>query len=208
MTSYFFFSVILSNLLLLIAFSYGIFNKELRVQKQIKLLLYYFGFVLFIELTNEILINIFEIRNTQSIYPFYIAGEFFILIQLLLYDLKAERKWHIVAVVVAVYILTEGLVLWIINNDASTGYGKVISHLVIVCLSAYILLRKLKQTEIKSEFPIIYAALFLYYSVALFLFLLMNQLTKTTINIWILHNLLSSIFYGSTLYTFYRLKKC
>lgn len=208
MTSYFFFSVILSNSLLLIAFLFGIFNRKLRIQKQIRLLLFYFGFILFIELTNEILIDFFEIRNTQSIYPFYIAGEFFILTQLLLNELKVKRKWYIIVAIITICIFFEALILWIINNDASTAYGKIVSHITIICLAAYILIKRLKQIESTNEFLIIYAALFLYYSVSLFLFLLMNQLTETTINIWILNNLLSAIFYGSTLYTFYKLRKC
>jgi len=140
-------------------------------------------------------------------YPFYIAGEFFILSQLFLTALNATKKWNIAAFLMAIGIFTEGMILWFINNDASNAFGKLFSHLTIVSVMAYLLITKLKQLETDNPFLIIYAALFFYYGTSIFLFLLMNQLTETTIPIWTINNILASILYGSSIYTFYKLKR-
>ncbi|WP_281990571.1 hypothetical protein [Aquimarina aggregata] len=167
----------------------------------------YLGFILGIEIITKIQIYIFNSTNTQSIYPLYVAGEFFFLLQVFLEALKAIRKYFILITIVTFCIFVEALILLFINNDASTGYGKIFSHLTIVCLSAFTLIKNLKNIEMANPFLIVYAALFLYYSASIFLFLLMNQLTNTTITIWSMNNVLASILYGCSLYSFYRLKK-
>lgn len=207
MTTYYFYSVILSNCLLLLAFIYGRCNKQLWSNKLIRWYIIYLGFILGIEIVVKILIYVFKSNNTQLMYPFYIAVEFFILMQLFLYEIRASAKWYKIVVLITSCIFIESMILWFINNDASIGFGKVFSHITIVCLTAYILVKTLKEFETINPFIIVYAALFLYYAVSLFLFLLMNQLTKSTIIIWTMNNVLSSLLYGSSIYTFYRLKK-
>ena len=200
-------SVILANCLLLIAFIYGKISNVIWNNKQARWHLIYLGFILGIELITKSLIFLFNINNTQSIYPFYVTGEFIIMVLLLLSALKPTKKWVWIALLFSGCIFIEGIVLWLVNDDASTGYGKIFSHLIIICMTAYLLIKHLKEFEANNPLLVIYAALFLYFSVSLFLFLLMNQLTKTTIHIWTINNLLSCILYGSSIYTFYRLKK-
>ncbi len=207
MTSAIFFSVILANGLLFIAFIYGIYAKQLRNNQQTRWFLIYLGFILVIELITKTLIFIFDSNNTQSIYPFYVSGEFFILVMLFLSALKITKKWFKKTLIITSCIFIEGFFLWFLNGDASTGYGKLFSHLTIVCLAAYLMIKKIRELETGNPLLIIYAALFLYYAVSIFLFLLVSQLTKITIPIWTINNMLSSVLYASSIYTFYRLKK-
>jgi hypothetical protein len=200
-------SIILSCCLLIIAFTYGISSKQIRSIKLCKWYIIYLGFILGIEIITISSIYILESKTTQYLYPLYVTGEFFILSSLFLTELKATKKWQIVTRLVTCYIFIETTILWFTKNDASTGYAKIISHLTIICLLAILLIKNLKELEKNSPLSIIYTTLFLYYGVSLFLFLLMNQLTVMNINIWIINNILSSILYGSSIYTFYKLKK-
>ena len=211
MSFWYHFSIILSNCLLLLAFIYGIYTKQLWSNQQVRWYLIYLGFILGIEIITTLLIYIFDNNNIQSIYPFYVAGEFFILLQLFLTGLKVAKKWHLIVIFITILIFMEAIILWYLNDDTSTGYGKIFSHLTIVCMIAYLLVKNLKELETTNPLLIIYAALFLYYTVSLFLFLLLNQLINLNYNtasiIWIMNNTLSSILYSSSIYTFYRLKK-
>ena len=165
------------------------------------------GFILGIEFISKFSIYILESETTQFLYPFYVTGEFFILISLFLIELKATKKWQIITRLIACYIFIETTTLWFMNNDSTTGYAKIISHLTIICLAAIFLIKNFKELEKDNPLSIIYTTLFLYYGVSLFLFLLMNQLTEINISIWIINNILSSILYGSSIYTFYKLNK-
>ena len=211
MSFWYYFSIILSNCLLLLAFIYGIYTKQLWSNQQVRWYLIYLGFILGIEIITTLLIYIFDNNNIQSIYPFYVAGEFFILLQLFLTGLKVAKKWHLIVIFITILIFMEAIILWYLNDDASTWYGKIFSHLTIVCMTGYLLVKNLKELEATNPLLIIYAALFLYYTVSLFLFLLLNQLINLNYNtasiIWIMNNTLSSILYSSSIYTFYRLKK-
>ncbi|PCI31076.1 MAG: hypothetical protein COB60_12805 [Flavobacteriaceae bacterium] len=186
---------------------YGISNKKTRNNKRIQGYIIYLGFILGIEIIILSSIYILDSETTQSLYPFYVTGEFFILISFFLTELKATKKWQIMTRLIAGYIFIETTIQWYINDDASNGIGKIISHLTIICLAAILLIKNIKELETNNPLSIIYATLFLYYGVSLFLFLIMNQLTEMNISIWIINNILSSILYGSSIYTFYRLKK-
>jgi hypothetical protein len=207
MNNYILTSIILSCCLLITSFMYGISSKQIRSIKLCKWYIIYLGFILGIEIITISSIYILEIETTQYFYPFYVTGEFFILISFFLTELKANKKWQIITRLIACYIFIETTILWFMKIDATTGYAKIISHLTIICLLAMLLIKNLKELEKSKPLSIIYTTLFLYYGVSLFLFLLMNQLTAMNINIWIINNILSSILYGSSIYTFYKLRK-
>lgn len=207
MNNYILTSIIFSYSLLITAFVYGITNEKIRNNELSNGYIIFLGFILGIEIISIFSIYILESENTQYFYPFYVTGEFLILMSLCLAELKATKKWKLATGLVASYIFIETTILWFINEDASTGYAKIISHLIIICLVAVLLIKNIRETEKNDPRWFIYGALFLYYSVSLFLFLLMNQLTEQSINIWIINNILSSILYGSFIYTFYSLIK-
>ncbi len=192
---------------MLVAFLLGISNKQLRSGRQSKWYLSYLGFFICIELITEILILGFDNQNTSFIYPFYIAGEFFILSNLLFRPLQSSKKWHFIIGIISLILFSEAAILWFNNEFFTPSIGKVFSHLTIISIAAYLLIKKLKELESYDLFLIIYGALFLYYVVSLFLFLLVNQLTRDNIVIWTMNNLLSSVLYGTSIYTFYRFKK-
>jgi hypothetical protein len=207
MNNYILTSIILSCSLLIIAFTYGISSKQIRSIKLCKWYIFYLGFILGIEFISKFSIYILESYTTQYLYPLYVTGEFFILISLLLNGLRTSKKSAVIKWLMTSYIFIETTTLWFMNNDATTGYAKIISHLTIICLLAMLIIKNLKELEKNNPLSIIYTTLFLYYGVALFLFLLMSQLTAININIWIINNILSSILYGSSIYVFYKLKK-
>lgn len=207
MNNYILTSIILSYCFLITAFMYGINNKKIWNNEISKWYVIYLGFMVTIETISRISIYILEIKTTQYLYPFYVTGEFFILIRLFLTELKATKKWQILTGLIGAYIFIETVILWLINNNASTGYTKTISHLTIICLAATLLVKNIKEVEKDNPRWIINSSLFLYYSVSLFLFLLMSQLTEQNINIWIMNNILSFILYLSFIYTFFKLKK-
>ena len=207
MTDFFYTSVILSCCLLITAFIYGITNRQIRNNELSKRHIIYLGFILGIEFISKFSIYILESDTTQFLYPFYVTGEFFLLISLFLKELRTSKKVAVIKWLMTSYIFIETTILWFMKNDATTGYAKIISHLTIICLLAMLLIKNLKELEKNNPLSIIYTTLFLYYGVSLFLFLLMSQLTAMNINIWIINNILSSILYGSSIYTFYKLRK-
>jgi hypothetical protein len=207
MTSFFYISVTLSCCLLITAFTYGVYNKKLWTQKGMKWHFTYLGFMLFTELLIKIFIYGFNNKNTSFTYPFYIAGEFFILSQILFPPLHSSKKWLQCFSLISIVLFLEASFLWFNNDFFNPGIGKIFSHLTIICLLAMLLIKNLKELEKNNPLSIIYTTLFLYYGVSLFLFLLMDQLTKNNIVIWTMNNILSCILYGSYIYTFYKLKK-
>jgi hypothetical protein len=205
--TYFYYSIIISNFLLTTAFIYGVSSKQLRVKKNVRWSLYFLGFVLVIEILIKTRIYLFCIKDVSFIYPFYIAGEFFILTRLFMLQIQLSIRWNFLILGFSVFVFSEAACLWYDGQLFSSVYGKVFSHLTIICMAAYLLIKNLKEIEVKTPFFFVYAALFTYYAVSLFLFLLMNQLTKSNIVIWTMNNILSSILYSSFIYTFYKLKK-
>ncbi|AZQ64307.1 hypothetical protein EI427_19450 [Flammeovirga pectinis] len=167
----------------------------------------YLGLILGIEMVALYLIEIMESSTTQFLYPFYIAGEFYIVVNLFLKELKVTKKWQIIVGLIASCFFIEASVLWFISNDASTGYGKIMSHLTIICLAAILLIKNLNELKNNNILTIIHAAFFLYYSVSLFLFMIMNQLTEYNSFIWIINNVLASLLYICFIFTFFRISK-
>jgi hypothetical protein len=184
---------------------YPLFNNEQ------KWYLSYLVFIFIIEMTTNLLIE-FRKQNMLA-YPFYISGEFFILAGMFIVGIKLPRKLLFIIGAISALLFLESFSFWYHHQNITSGYGKAISHLIIICMSGYYLIRALKIFEFnkQNKFLFIYCTLFLYYSVSLFLFLLMNQLTTTSINnasiVWGINNILSSVLYGVSFYTFVRLKR-
>ena len=200
-------SLILYFFLLLIAFVFANSDKQTRNNKLSKRYVRYLGFILAIEFPRLLSIYVLDIKIANYLFPFYIAGEFFLVLSFFQVELKQKRKMQTLIAIVTGCLFIESIAMWFVFDNATIGYGKTISHLTIVLAAAYILVKNLKELETNNPFLIVYGALFLYYSVSLFLFLLMSQLTKSTIHIWTINNLLSCILYGSSIYTFHLLKK-
>lgn len=178
--------------------------------KEQKWYLFFLIFVFGIELTSNLLIELG--RKNMLVYPFYISGEFFLLSGLFIVGLKLPRNMFFIAGIISALLFAEAFTLWLLDRNTASGYGKAVSHLIIICLSGYYLIRALKvfTREKQNRFLLIYACLFLYYMVSLFLFLLLNQLSTTTMLnasiVWGINNMLSSVLYGASLYTFLKFK--
>lgn len=203
----YYFSVILTNSLLLLAFVYGVYNrKQILVNEQVRWYLGYLGFLVGIEALVKVLI-FFNSVNTSFTYPLYVTGEFLTLGSMMLAAMSLRGIWQLVIIVCSIAIFLEAGLLWWENEFFTPGVGKVFSHLIIICGAAYLLITKLREPETQRPLLLIYASLFFYYTVSLFLFLVMNQLTTLNIAIWTTNNVLSAILYFSSIYLFYRLKK-
>ncbi|MGS2738669.1 hypothetical protein [Sinomicrobium sp. M5D2P17] len=205
-------TLVLSDCLLILSVVLGILRWVVLKKERKQSYLYYLGFILAIELINQGLIMLSYIQNTGFIYPFYVSGEFFILLSFFATAQDLSQKWHIAIVIMAILMFTEASVLWFNKEDVTAaGYGKVISHLSIACFAGYALLKGLKDFRKANRFLLIYGCLFLYYSTSLCLFLVLNQLRDLSPGsasvIWGMNNILSSILYGASCYTFLRLKK-
>ena len=149
----------------------------------------------------------FEVKNTRLSYPFYVTGEFFILEIFLITALKVRKIWSIIITLIACCFFIETLILWLVFDDPTIGFSKSISNVIIVITVAFILVKNLKELEEKNPFLPLYAALFFYYAASTFLFPIMSQLTESTIHVWSINNVMSSVLYGSSIYTFYQLRK-
>jgi hypothetical protein len=121
MPDFFYTSVILSCCLLVTAFIYGISNKRLRNNELSKWYIIYLGFILTVELLAFFFIDIIESNTTQFIYPFYVTGEFFILVSLFLKKLRTSKKAAVIKWLMTSYIFIETTTLWFMNNDATSG---------------------------------------------------------------------------------------
>jgi hypothetical protein len=200
---------ILSYSLLVISLLFGYYNYS-NFSKAQKWYLRYLGFIFIIELTSRLLIAIGT--NNLWVYPFYVLGEFVILSTMFIKDLQLSRKMYILVLIASIFLFSESIFLWISNQNVTSGKGKIFSHLMIISLAAYFLIRSLKtlERERRPRFLIIYAGLFLCYSVSLILFLLLGQLTNISKYnasiIWGLNNISSSILYGASIFSFLKVK--
>ncbi|TDQ08415.1 hypothetical protein ATK78_2928 [Pedobacter metabolipauper] len=203
-------SLVLSNCLLVISFLFGILKRPV-LQKKEKWYVYYLGYILCIEIIVKLLIFIYSAKSTYLVYPFYVSGEFFLLSAMFITELKISRKWYIVNGLITAVIFIRTVLLVINNPGVTDNASKIFSHLLIVCLAGYSLIKALGSFEKKNKFLIIYACLFLYYSVSLLFFLLLDQLKMLSdfnaSTIWGMNNVLSSILYGASLYTFISSKR-
>ncbi|WP_185287625.1 hypothetical protein [Chryseobacterium lactis] len=169
---------------------------------------YCIAFLFFIELINFVLPYIFRLNDTSFLYPVYIAGEFFLLTGLFIRKLD----WPVyirgfVAAVAAGFMVSKYGFDWPSNADIA----KVVSNIIIICLSGYVLIREIKNASVQGRFLLVDACIFFYYSVSVFIFIIQHQIANLSENdyytLFSANNILSSILYCSFLYTFIRLKK-
>jgi len=188
-----------------------------------------FGFIRFSTLTKEqkwfhtflaftfcteILTNIMiEISyENMLVLPFYLTGEFFLLTGIFIIGLKLPHWIFIVTGLISGGIFVETFILWLLGQDIVSGYSTIVSNTIIISLTGFYLIKALKNFDYgkQNKFLKVYACLFLYYSVSLFLFISLNQLSNLDIInasiAWGINNILSSVLYGISLLTFIKLK--
>ncbi|MDR6369370.1 ABC-type multidrug transport system fused ATPase/permease subunit [Chryseobacterium bernardetii] len=193
---------LLLSVILLGAAKYRILNHK---EKQY---FYCIAFLFFIELLNLALPYIFRLNDTSFLYPLYIAGEFFLLTGLFIRKLDWPRYalW-IVGVMAAGFMISK----YGFDYPANADIAKVVSNIMIICLSGFTLIREIKNTSAQNRFLLVDASIFFYYSVSVFIFIIQHQIANLSENdyytILSANNILSSILYCSLLYTFFRLKK-
>ncbi|WET00278.1 hypothetical protein P2W68_11720 [Chryseobacterium arthrosphaerae] len=166
------------------------------------------AFLFFIELINFVLPYIFRLNDTSFLYPVYIAGEFFLLTGLFIRKLDWPAYIRgLVAVGAAGFMILKYGFNWPPNADVV----KVISNIIIICLSGYVLIREIKNASVQGRFLLVDACIFFYYSVSVFIFIIQHQIANLSENDYYTllsaNNILSGILYSSFLYTFIRLKK-
>lgn len=174
--------------------------------KELKWFYCYLGFDLIIEILTRLLAQFGQ--HNLFVYPFYISGEFVLLSTMIIVGLKLPRKWFIPVGLITVYLLLESLFLWINNQNLSSGIGKTISQMIIICMIGYYFIHTLKTFENKktNSILLIYGFLFLNYTSTIFLYLLFDQLSTMSLSnaslIWSMNVILCSILYGVSSYTF------
>lgn len=200
-------SFIIPCCLLLVAFLYGISSRKLRDNQQTRRYLLYLGFFLSTELVRLTASYILNIKLADYLYLFYVAGEFLLLLYFFHKVLKLSKVWKTAIALIASCFFIETVIMLLAFGDPNIGFSKSISHVIIVITVAFTLVKNLKELEEKNPFLPLYTALFFYYAASIFLFPIMHQLTKSTIHVWSIHNLMSCILYVSSIYTFYQLRK-
>jgi len=198
-------SLILSNCLLVLSVLVGIWKRSALNITQ-KWYLGYLGYMMIIELVAKLLIFVLEVRSTYALYPFYVSGEFLLLSFMFLTGFEASRKWYVLCVLAGILVFAKAM-LGSSGGHTINNIDKICAHLAIICLAGYSLLRGLKQFKKENKLLPVYACLFLYYSLSLFLFLLLNQLSHLAhadaYVIWGMNNILSAILYGTSIYIFW-----
>lgn len=169
---------------------------------------YCIAFLFFIELINFVLPYIFRLNDTSFLYPVYIAGEFFLLTGLFIRKLDWPAYIRgFVAAAAAGFMVSKYGFDWPSNADIA----KVVSNIIIICFSGYVLIREIKNASVQGRFLWVDACIFFYYSVSVFIFIIQHQIANLSENdyytLFSANNILSSILYCSFLYTFIRLKK-
>lgn len=166
------------------------------------------AFLFFIELLNLVLPYVFKLNDTSFLYPFYIAGEFFLLTGLFIRKLDWPK--YLLALVGT---LAVGFMISKYGFDypANADIAKVVSNIIIICLSGFTLIGEIKSGTAQNRFLFVDASIFFYYSVSVFIFIVQHQIANLSENDYYIlfstNNILSSILYCSLLYTFIKLKK-
>ncbi|AZA48709.1 hypothetical protein EG346_11200 [Chryseobacterium carnipullorum] len=193
---------LLLSIILLGAAKYRILNNK---EKQ------YFhciAFLFFIELLNLVLPYIFNLNDTSFLYPLYIAGEFFLITALFIRKLELPKYliW-VTALLATIFMVSKYIYDYPFNSDIV----KVVSNIIIICLSGFALIREIKGVSVPNRFLLADACIFFYYSVSVFIFIIQHQIANLSENDYYIilsaNNILSSILYCSFLYTFIKLKK-
>ncbi|MBK1897834.1 hypothetical protein [Chryseobacterium paridis] len=207
MHSYFITTWGITNFLLLISFIFGI-AKYSALRKEEKQYVFYIGFLLLIEAATNFLTVVLHYKDTSFLYPIYIAGEFFLLTSLFIRKLGISKYGLIPLAILALGFL-------IMNKVSKTYFNddvvKVTSNIIIVCFAGYTLLQQIKNSKVINRFTLVDACIFFYYSVSVFIFIIQHQIASLSEDNYYAilgtNNILSSILYGSFIYTFIKLKK-
>ncbi|WP_284461974.1 hypothetical protein [Chryseobacterium sp.] len=166
------------------------------------------AFLFFIELLNLVLPYVFNLNDTSFLYPFYIAGEFFLLTSLFIRKLDWPKS-----LLTLVGALAVGFMISKYGFDypANADIAKVVSNIIIICLSGFTLISEIKIGSAQNRFLFVDASIFFYYSVSVFIFIVQHQIANLSESDYYMlfsaNNILSSILYCSLLYTFIKLKK-
>ena len=172
---------------------------------------YYLVFFCFIELSSRVLV--FFGLEILMLYPIYMVGELVLLSRMFVISLNLSKKWFLAALIFSLIIGAESYYLNYIGEHITSGIGKTCSHLVIISFSGAYLIKTLRDFNLDSDnhFLPVFSAIFFYYALALFFFLLLKQLPDISMQqasmIWSMNNVLSSFFYGTTIYTLLTLKR-
>lgn len=193
---------LLLSVILLGAAKYRILNNK---EKQ------YFhciAFLFFIELLNLVLPYVFNLNDTSFLYPLYIAGEFFLVTALFIRKLNLSKYFLGITTLLACgFMISKYVFDYPFNSDIV----KVISNIIIVCLSGFTLIREIRGVSAQNRFLFADAGIFFYYSVSVFIFIIQHQIADLSEDDYYIilsaNNILSGILYCSFLYTFIKLKK-
>lgn len=193
---------LLLSVILLGAAKYRILNPKERQY------FYCIAFLFFIELLNLALPYIFRLNETSFLYPLYIAGEFFLLTGLFIRKLDWPKSaLGIVGLLAGSFMISK----YGFDYPSNADIAKVVSNIIIICLSGFTLIREIKNTSAQNRFLLVDASIFFYYSVSVFIFIIQHQIANLSENGYYIilsaNNILSSILYCSFLYTLIRLKK-
>lgn len=169
---------------------------------------YCIAFLFFIELLNFVLPYVLRLNDTSFLYPFYIAGEFFLLTTLFIRKQAwPQYIWGVGGAIAVGFMISK----YGFDYPANADIAKVISNIIIICLSGYTLINEIKNTSTQNRFLWVDASIFFYYSVSVFIFIIQHQIVNLSENSYYIlysaNNIFSSILYCSLLYTFIRLKK-
>lgn len=193
--------------LLLTVIVFGAVKYRLLTPKE-KPYFYCIAFLFFIELLNLALPYVFRLDDTSFLYPFYIAGEFFLLTGLFIRKLDRPKYFLGLSAAIAVGFMISK---YGFNEPANADIAKVVSNIIIICLSGITLIDEIKKTSVQNRFLWVDASIFFYYSVSVFIFIIQHQIINLSENnyyiLFTANNIFSSILYCSLLYTFIRLKK-
>ncbi|MDQ0067683.1 hypothetical protein [Chryseobacterium lathyri] len=166
------------------------------------------AFLFFIELLNLALPYLFNFNDTSFLYPLYIAGEFSLITALFIRKLELPKYFlGITALLAAGFMISK----YVFNYPFNSDIVKVISNIIIICLSGFTLIREIRGVSTENRFLLVDACIFFYYSVSVFIFIIQHQIANLSENEYLIilsvNNILSSILYCSFLYTFIKLKK-
>ncbi|AZA63622.1 hypothetical protein EG345_02100 [Chryseobacterium carnipullorum] len=113
----------------------------------------------------------------------------------------------VTALLATIFMVSKYIYDYPFNSDIV----KVVSNIIIICLSGFALIREIKGVSVPNRFLLADACIFFYYSVSVFIFIIQHQIANLSENDYYIilsaNNILSSILYCSFLYTFIKLKK-
>ena len=191
-------TLFLSGIMLTSAVLLGLRRRK-DMQSRHRWLFIYLLFLFFIEVGIKTLAYL-HLENLW-VFPLYAFGEFLLLSVFFGICFGRGKPWYIFFGIGSVLILVEHLVLLKAGGNVSTGIGKPLSHLIVLVFCSIEMIRMLRRHNLillQREWPL-FAALFFYYSVSLFLFLFLDRLQSTprhqALVIWGCNNLIASALY-------------